>query len=157
MKWFVIVFAFIIGCGSRHDDWYYGEMDPSVGEYAHEALYYHWLFKQDCINYTQALCDDESVSFHFVYNFGKMSSHVGEASMQRSMSGKLVARKIAYLTDYWARSTVVQRKTLVYHELGHALLGYGHTPESEKDIMNSGLPAIKEEDWNHYVYKLFNK
>ena len=158
MKYLVMSALFLISCGNRHEDWYYGELSPEAGNAAHEALYYHWLFKQDCIKYTQALCDDEVVAFHFVHHFGKMDSHIGEAQMNKSITGKLTARKIAYLLPWWESATVTAKKTLVYHELGHALLKYQHTDDDKDiDIMNESLPYIKESEFERYVYKLFTK
>lgn len=62
-------------------------------------------------------------------------------------------------TPSWANMGYTDRRTLIYHELGHCALGLGHTKKDELDIMS---PVMLDENtaelnWKELVEKMFTR
>lgn len=54
------------------------------------------------------------------------------------------SREIRINGDYWTRASLTEKEMLVFHELGHCVLGRGHDDDSDTrgfcvSIMNSGI------------------
>lgn len=56
---------------------------------------------------------------------------------------------------YWWRVSDLQRRYLIYHELGHCFLRYGHTETDPHDIMFPQLGRVTESMLDLYIIKLF--
>jgi hypothetical protein len=71
---------------------------------------------------------------------------------------------VAFVRAEWDMLAPIQRKALVFHELGHCILNLAHTPDSTPQlreqyrghIMNSHMASVRElMNWNYRVNELF--
>ena len=65
--------------------------------------------------------------------------------------------RIVIDTPSWEDMSYTDRRTLIYHELGHCALGLEHTEETEEDIMNPYLLDVEvaSRKWKELVTKMF--
>lgn len=63
--------------------------------------------------------------------------------------------------DFWVFATPLSRKIVVYHELGHCLIGRSHRNDTFPDncarsLMNSNLPALEclNKHYDDYIQEL---
>jgi len=101
-------------------------------------------FVRDCAKYSKTYQCDKLLNNLYATFFVKQGSWLNQgkdsiAGMSAGWHGTLPT--IVYLNrDYWNRSSDIQRKALVYHELGHSCLLEDHNPSPYSIMYYSSVP-----------------
>ena len=81
-----------------------------------------------------------------------------ESDMKEEWAGYCTPiQKIAINTSFWKYASETERRTLIYHELGHCALGLDHRTD-RVDIMNPAVlhPEVARSRWEGLVKNLFD-
>lgn len=65
--------------------------------------------------------------------------------------------RIVISKKFWQDSDYIEKKNLIYHELGHCALGLDHTASETLAIMNPYLlpPRLAQKNWETLVREMF--
>ena len=107
---------------------------------------------------TESFIDDDLTEYFMLFeteasNRGFLISTMGVAgyiqNLEDDIAGQCAtyndgAREIRIDRAYWSRASLTEKEMLVFHELGHCVLGRGHHNDSDTrgfcvSIMNSGI------------------
>lgn len=156
MKWpvggnyiFVMFTALnITSCGDERPDGVIGE--PFVAT-ANE-------FQRDAENHHHAV-DLSSLTIQF------MGDEESQGASESGLLARCTGNEIHVSQDFWDRSTDLSRKLILYHEMGHCILGRDHKDGFDPDkrialsIMNSHAGAVIPnflDNEEYYLNELFN-
>lgn len=152
-----LIFVGIAGCGSPQKS--YPDpapgIDPRLQEYVDRFEEYAYQFYGD-INFRMPPMDIDLGSTEALKS--DTPGHVTVGWCRRGF-GK---HKIMISEDHWKRYSESSREMLMFHELGHCVLGRGHrdivTPlDRPVSIMNSVMFSdyFYEQDRDYYIEELF--
>lgn len=149
-------FLFLIGCGTADPlDYIAPKFDPEV---ASELKPDYDYFMQTCKDFGKnELCKKNKQKLRTVKIVDSLpdSKSGGKVAGLCTVYGTGV-RKVEILKDI-AKPNSYTHKGLVFHELAHCLLDYGHAPESSQRIMAPALlwEEVYKLNWSSLVEDLF--
>lgn len=143
MKRLLILCLFLTACADKKETLYQG-IDPEFQEFVDE-------FQVDSIQ------QGKPVTVYIPINFHEMDGFAGKCKNKA---------EILIDPDDWESRSVHQQKALIYHELGHCVLGRDHYNETVSDglfgrpvsIMTEhlGLVDFNSSHFDSYIEELFN-
>lgn len=107
-----LILGSLSSCGMQQQQ---GSVDPEFQPFVNS-------FIQDAESYNVTGLDTYTLNVHFVSDFGAQVNPLGETEGECLIGQNVVTIRRGYFDS----STETQRQILLYHELGHCLLGLQH-------------------------------
>lgn len=150
----------LIGCGTIQDEFVQAREAgdiyvPVPGcpmralAYIHDATFTGYLqqFQQDAVDFEVGCYRTRTIYFD------------SDMPSDRTLAYCIPGNKIVVHKGKWDKLSAMERKTLMYHELGHCALNLDHVGERDFDIMAPDIlyPADARRHWNTLVTALFER
>lgn len=157
---FLVCSLLLLGCGTIQDEFNKAKtleysMVPIPGcpmralAYTHDMTFtgYLQMFQRDAKKFDVGCYRTQQVYFD-----EKMPS-------DETLAYCIPGQRVVVRRTTWDKMDEIERKTLVYHEMGHCALNLDHTPDGNADIMASELlhPAIARRHWSKLVALMFTR
>lgn len=130
-------------------------MTPSLYVESELKPYVDWVLEEAHARGVNLGINNYDTSIRFIQEFEEPEV-VGQCQWRGSV------RRIYVLKSYFDSASELERGALMFHEVGHCFLDYGHYEEKFEDycavsLMNSYLPPqhCLETYWNHYLDEFF--
>ena len=116
-----ILLLLLCSCGKGHGANIEAGLESSYSKFLAEAAIHNIKLDSDRID-------------HLKITFGdiKQKSEIGTKVLGYCETSALGARDIVIDQDYWAKSIDLDREQLMFHELGHCLLGRKHRTDLKR-------------------------